>query len=148
MAKTTTGTNGFLDLAKVFGDLRIPGFDVEAIMEAQRKNFEAFTEANQIAAAGVRALTQRHSEIVQQAVTEASTLFRDWTEASAPEDRIAKGAEAAKQAFERAWANARELNELSSKASADTFNVIARRVAESFDEVRLYAKKQAAAAAE
>ena len=42
-------------------------------------------------------------------------------------------------------ANARELNELGTKASVDVFGVIARRVSESFDDVRLYAKKQAAA---
>ena len=145
MAKTTTGAIGFFDVSKLFGDFRFPGLDVEAIAEAQRKNFDAITQANQIAVEGVRALAQRQAEIVQQAASEASALLRDWTEAGAPEDRIAKSAEAAKLVFEKGLANVRELNELGSKASADAFSVIARRVAESFDEVRLYAKKQAAA---
>jgi phasin family protein len=145
MAKTTNGTNGFFDMSKVFADFRVPGLDVEAIVQTQRKNFEAITQANEIAVEGVRALAQRQAEIVQQAVADASTLFRDWTEAGATDDRIAKGAEAAKRAFEKGLANVRELNELGSRATADAFSVLARRVSESFDEVRLYAKKQAAA---
>jgi hypothetical protein len=39
----------------------------------------------------------------------------------------------------------RELNHLSAKAGEDVFNVIARRVSQGLDEMRLYAKKQAGA---
>lgn len=145
MAKTGIGTNGFFDLSKVFGDFRIPGFDVESLTETQRKNLEAMTRANQLAVEGMRALAQRQGEIMQQAFEEASLLWRDLIQPSAPEERLAKQTEAAKQAFEKGVANARELNELGTKAGTDVLSVIARRVAESFDEVRLYAKKQAAA---
>jgi phasin family protein len=142
MAKTT---NGFFDMSKVFDGFRFGGFDVQAVAESQRKNFEALTQANQLAIEGMRALAQRQSEIAQQAAEEASTLLRDWTQPSAPEARFAKAVEVAKVAFEKGLANARELNEMGSKASADAFSVIARRVSESFDEMRLYAKKQVAA---
>jgi phasin family protein len=145
MAKTETSKNGFFDMNKAFGDFRIPGFDLEAIVEAQRKNVEALTEANQLAVEGVRALAQRQSEIMQQAIEEASGLLRGWTQQGAPSDRLAKNAEAAKQAFEKGLANARELNELGTKASTDAFGVLAKRVSESFDELRLYAKRQAPA---
>lgn len=143
MAKTPISTNGFFDPSKAFGNFRFPGFDVEAIVEAQSKNLEALAQANQLAVEGMRALAQRQAEIVQQAVEQASGLMLGWTQPGAPEDRLAKNAEAAKQAFERGLAQARELNELSTKASTDVFSVLARRVSDSFDEVRLYAKKQA-----
>ena len=45
MAKTETSTNGFFDVTKAFGDLRLPGLDVEAIVATQRKNLEALTQA-------------------------------------------------------------------------------------------------------
>ena len=38
-----------VDFSKTMGDLKIPGFDVQAIMDAQRKNIEALTAANQTA---------------------------------------------------------------------------------------------------
>jgi phasin family protein len=145
MPKTISSKNGGFDFARALSDFRIPGFDVQAMVEAQRKNLEALTHANQLAVEGMRALAQRQAEIVQQAVEDASALFRDWAEPSAPEDRIAKSAEAARQAFEKGLANLRELNELGSKASADVLGTIAKRISESFDEVGLYAKKQAAA---
>jgi phasin family protein len=146
MVKATTGKNGFFDVSKAFGDFRLPGFDVEAIVTAQRKNLEALTQANQLAAEGVRALAQRQAEIVQQAIEEASGLIRDWTHPGAPEDRLAKNVEVAKLAFEKGIANARELAELAAKANADAFNVISKRFAESLDEVRDYTKRQVAAA--
>ena len=145
MAKTKTSGNGFFDVTKAFGDFRLPGIDVDAIAAAQRKNFEALTQANQFAVEGLRTVAKRQAEIAQQTIEEASALVRDWTQPGAPEERLANTVEAAKQAFEKGVANVRELTDLTAKASSDVFSVIARRVSEGFDEVRLYAKKQAAA---
>jgi phasin family protein len=139
--KTETSANGFFDVTKAFGEFRLPGLDVEAIVSTQRKNLEALTQANQLALEGVRALAQRQAEIAQQAFAEASALFHAWTQPGAPEERLAKNADVAKQAFEKGLADARELGELTAKASTDVFGVIARRVSEGFDEARLYAKK-------
>jgi phasin family protein len=145
MVKTTAVRNESFGVTKMFGNFRMPNFDAEAIMGAQRKNIEALTQANQLAIEAMRALAQRQSEIAQEAANEASAVLRDWTQPGAPEDRFAKSVEAAKLAFEKGIANARELNEMGSKASADVFSVISRRVSEGFDEVRHFAKKQAAA---
>jgi phasin family protein len=145
MAKTTTSGNGFFDLSKVFGDLRVPGLGLEALAESQRKNYEALAQANQLAIEAMRAVTQRQGEIAREAVEEASAALRDWTRLGAPGDCVANSLDAAKLAFEKGIANVRELSEMGSKRSADVFGVIARRVSEGFDEVSLYAKKQAAA---
>jgi phasin family protein len=145
MAKTTTATDGYFDFSKAFGEFQLPGFDVEAIAQTQRKNLEALTQANQLAAEGMRALAERQAGIVQQAIAEASGLFREWTQPGAADERLAKNVEVAKQAFEKGLANVRELNDLSAKAGMDVFSVFARRLSQSFDEVRLHAKKQVAA---
>jgi phasin family protein len=144
-AKTEAGKSEFFNFPKAFGDFRVPGIDVDALVAAQRKNFEALRQANQVAVEGLQAVAKRQAEIVQQTIEEASTLVRDWTQRGAPEERLANSVEAAKEAFEKGLANFRELNDLTAKASTDTFSVIARRVSEGLDEVRLYAKKQAAA---
>ncbi len=158
MAKTekTETKNGFAEAAKVFdvskafevtkafGDFRLPGLDIEAMAQSQRKTLEALTQANQLAVEGVQSFARRQVEIARQAVDEAQAALREWTEAGAPEDRLAKNAELAKQAFEKNLANARELADMAAKASTDVFSVLARRVSEGFDEMRLYAKKNAA----
>lgn len=145
MAKTGTSDNGFFDMTKAFGEFRLPGLDVEAVVATQQKNLEALTQANQLAVEGVRALAQRQAEIAQKAFAEASALVREWTQPGAPEERLARNVEAAKQAFETGLATARELNELTTKASTDVFSVITRRMSQGFDEMRLYAKKHIAA---
>ena len=54
------------DPAKMARDFRIPGFDMEQILASQRKNVEALTTANRLAAEGFQALARRQSEIVRE----------------------------------------------------------------------------------
>ena len=149
MANTNTNTtknNGLFDITKVMGDFRVPGIDLEAAVASQRKNIEALTQANQLAVEGVQALMRRQVEITRQAMEDFSAMFRDFVQPNgSPEDRIAKQAEYSKQAIEKGLSNAKELTELVTKANSEAFNVINKRVTESLDEVRDFAKKRVAA---
>ncbi len=60
------------DMTKMMGDVKIPGFDMQAIMDAQRKNIEALNAANQTAVQGIQAVAQRQAEILSQAMSEVS----------------------------------------------------------------------------
>ena len=134
--KPEKAKDGSLDFTKAFGDIRMPGLDLQALAASQHKNLEALAQAGQLAVDGVRAVAQRQAQIVQQAFEQASTMFRELAQPGAPEDRVAKHAELAKSAFETGVANARELRELVAKTGNDTFEVIRKRVTESLDEVR------------
>lgn len=140
------GKQSFLDLdvGKAFAGFNFPGFDVEALLTTQRKNVEALTQANQLAVEGVQAVARRQLELAKQAVEEASTLLREIAQPGAPEERLAKNAELAKQAFEKSLVHARELADLVSKANSEAFDVITKRVTESFDEFRDCAKAKGA----
>ena len=63
------GKQSFLDydMSKAFSAFSFPGFNVEAMMAAQRKNVEAFTQANQLAIEGVQALARRQVELAREA---------------------------------------------------------------------------------
>lgn len=61
-------------MSKMLGDVKIPGFDMEVIMSAQRKNIEALTAANQAAVQGMQAVAQRQAEILSQAMNEVSSI--------------------------------------------------------------------------
>ena len=148
MAANTTSTtkNGLFDVTKIMGDFRVPGVDLEAAVASQRKNIEALTQANQLAVEGVQALMRRQVEITRQAMEDFSAMFRDFVQPNgSPEDRFAKQAEYSKHAIEKGLSNAKELTELVTKANTEAFNVINKRVTESFDEVRDFAKKRVAA---
>ena len=128
------GKNPFfdMDVGKAFGNFSMPSFDAESAMATQRKNIEALTQANQLAVEGVQAVTRRQVEIAREAFEGASSALREFVQPSAPEDRIAKHAEFAKQAFEKGVANARELTELFTKANAEAFDVITKRFTEAW----------------
>jgi phasin family protein len=140
------GKQSFLDydVTKAFAGFAIPGFNVEAMMAAQRKNVEAFTQANQLAIEGAQAFARRQVEIAREAVEEASTLFRELSQPGAPQEKIAKNTELAKTSFEKSLATAKELAELVTKANTEAFNVLTKRVTESFQEMNEVAKAKAA----
>ncbi len=130
------------DFSKAFAGFTLPGFDVEAVLASQRKNIEALTQANQLAVEGVQAVARRQAEIAREANDEASTVLREIVQPTAPEERVAKQAELLKQTFERGLANARELTLLLAKANTEAFDVVAKRVAQGFEEIRDEAKKR------
>jgi phasin family protein len=133
-----TNSNPFLkmDVTKMMGEFKLPGVDLEKVASAQRKNVEALTSANQLAAEGFQAIARRQTEIMRQTLEEAGKSMRDLMEHSAPEDRMVKQTELAKTAFEAALSNMRELAEMVAKANSEAFDVINRRVAESLDELK------------
>jgi len=132
------------DVSKAFSAFAVPGFNVAALMAAQRKNIEAFTQANQLAMEGVQALARRQVELTREALDEAPDFFRELSQPGAPQDKLAKNAELAKTSFEKGLAGARELTELFAKANTEAFNVIAKRMTESFSEMRDVASTKAA----
>ena len=88
---------------------------------------------------------RRQVEITRQAMEDFSAMFRDFVQPNgSPEDKIAKQAEYSKHAIEKSLSNAKELTDLVTKANTEAFNVLNKRVTESFDEVRDFAKKRVA----
>ncbi|WP_421707415.1 phasin family protein [Algihabitans sp.] len=124
------------DITKMFEQYKMPGIEVEKLVDAQRKNIEAITSANRVAFEGMQAIMQRQGEILRQSMSEASAVMQDMAAAGTPEDRMAKQAEVLKKAFETALSNVKELAEMGAKSNTEAMETINKRVAESLDEVR------------
>ena len=123
------------DLGKMFGEFKMPGFDVEAMIAAQRKNIEALTAANKTAAEGAQAVAKRQAELLQETIEEVSARLKTAMAGASP-DSAAKQAELAKAAFDKALVNMRELAEIASKANSEAFELINQRVLESVEELK------------
>jgi len=133
---------GKFDMTKMFKDFKMPGVNVDQVIEMQKRNLEAMTEANKLAAEGVQALAKRQVEIVRQGLEEMGEAMKDLMTAPSPEAGAAKQAEIAKHVFERAISNLRELSELASKSNAEALEVISQRIAANLDEVKGLLPKQ------
>src|SRR5438270_11923870 len=85
------------DMTKLFADFRFRPFDVEALWAAQRRNLEALTQANQLAAEGMQTLARRQIELSREAFAGFSALQPDLSQPASPEDRSAENTAYAKQ---------------------------------------------------
>ncbi|GFZ95409.1 phasin family protein [Elstera cyanobacteriorum] len=125
-----------IDFTKIAADYKIPGLDVEALVSAQRRNIEAITAANQLAFEGLQAVGRRQAEILRQTLEETAAALRDAVAQGTPEEKLAKQTDLAKQAFEKALSNMKELADLLAKSNQDAASVISARVTASIDEVK------------
>ncbi len=132
------------DVTKMITDFRFRPFDVEAMMACQRRNIEAFSQANQLAVEGAQAVARRQIEMARQAFEDVSVLFRELAQPASAEDRIAKNTEYAKQMLEKSVTHGREITELAAKAGTEAADVLRKRASETLDEFREMAKQQAA----
>ncbi len=129
------------DFSANFGDMKLPGFDINAVLESQRKNMEALTTANRQAFEGMQAIADRQREILQQAMQEATTVAKDLASAGNPQEAASKQTAVMQQAFEKAFDAMRELAEMTSKTNQEAFDTLNQRFTESLAELRKLAGK-------
>ena len=83
--------NPFLDfdmqgMQKMMTDMKMPTFDWEALMAANRKNMEAFAQANALAAEGAQAILRRQGEILKGAMEDANRSLKTMLAEGTPEE--------------------------------------------------------------
>ena len=138
-----TDFSNYLNFDSLSAAFKLPGVDSEALIQAQKKNFEAVAKANRVAFEGAQALAQRQAEIFRQAMEASLGAFKELTATGSTEDRFAKQAEIAKQAFETAVVNSRELVDMGAKSNGKAVELINARVAEGLDEFKTAIKTAA-----
>ena len=132
----------FGDFGKLFADMKVPAVpDMEAFVNASRRNMETLTAANKVALEGAQAVGRRHMEILQQSMADLTEAVRAMSSVEAPQAKAAKQAELLKQAYERTVANMKELGDLIQHSNAEAVNLLNVRFAEAMDEVKALADK-------
>lgn len=131
-----------MDVSKMMADMKVPGVDMDALMQSQRKNIEALTAANKLAFEGMQAVATRQTEILRQTMDEMSKMMSDMMAAGTPEDRMAKQADLTKAAFEKSLANMREIAEMIAKSNSEAADVITQRVSATLEEIKTMAQQQ------
>ena len=125
-SKAASALPSFADLGKMVEKFKLPGIDVGAIVESQRKDMEALAEANRQAYEGIKALAQRRNEILQEALVQWQDAMKDAT----GKDAMSKRAEMAKKGVQQAIANFRELAEMEAQSRGKAWKVLQDRFQE------------------
>jgi phasin family protein len=124
------------DFSSMLKQYNLPNVDMQSLVDSQKKNLDALTSANRAVFEGLQAVAKRQSEIMQETMNEATKALDQLTKAGSPQEIAAKQAELAKEAFERALSNMRQLAELVAKANQDASDTINARISATLDEVR------------
>jgi hypothetical protein len=73
-----TDTTSYIDLLSKFGaDLGLPKPNVDQLVEAQKKNMEAFGQGAQVIAQGAQSVAQKQRELMEAGLREAMASARD-----------------------------------------------------------------------
>ncbi len=128
-------------VTKMLQSFQTPGIDMKALVTSQKKNIEAVTNANRAVVEGLQAVARRQTEILQETMNEASKAIDVLSKAGSPQEAAAKQADLAKDAFERALSNMRELADMVAAANQNATNTINARISETLDEIKEMALK-------
>ena len=121
-----TSTQWLDDIKKLTEKFQLPGVDVAALVDWQRKDMETLVEANRQTYEAVRALIERRNEILQETLAQFQAAIKDATSS----DAIAKQAEAGKQGVQQVIAKIRELAEMEAQSRNNAWKVVQERMQE------------------
>jgi len=125
-----------MDASKMFGDFKIPGLDVDALMAAHKKNVEAMTSANQLALESIQAFARRQAELARQSFEAATSMIQSIMAAQTPEEKMAKHTEGVKTSMERCVSSLKELTDMITRSQYQAIDAMSNRVCESLDELQ------------
>jgi hypothetical protein len=112
---------------------QLPGVDFAALVDRERKNIEALAKANRIAFEGWQRLVRRQAEMLQETMKKVV--------ADAGQVDGMKRTDLAKEGFEKALANMRELAEITTQSQKEAFDVVRKRIEENVEDIRNLGKK-------
>ncbi|MBI5547768.1 MAG: phasin family protein, partial [Deltaproteobacteria bacterium] len=110
--KTQTPASNDFNPVEMLKGLSVPGVDVGALIDSQKRNLEALAEATRVSLEGLQAVAKRQEEMLRNAAGEIQAAA---SELKSPE----KYAEFATTIAKKSLDQARELAELVAKANRD-----------------------------
>ena len=121
---------------------KLPGFDLNIVVDIQRRNVEAVTAANQTVVQGLHTVVQRQGEIARQSVKQFQDLLS--VKPASVTETLVKQIDAVKTSYEKTVADARELGDIVVKIGSEAADILSRRVVASLDEVKAAARPKVA----
>lgn len=120
------------ELGKLLTRFKLPGIDVAAIVDSQRKDMQALADANRQAYEGIKALNKRRNEMLKEALAE----WRAAMKGSTGKDVLSKQAELARKGVQEAIANVRELAEMEAQSRKKAWKLVQDRFEENLGNLK------------
>ncbi len=104
-------------------------YDLGGILEAQRKNLKAITDAQEIAMEGFQSIARQQSEFVSSMIANQSSLMGLLTKEGTPEEKIARHADLARMQYNAAIHDIRQMQDTMHKIIRNAADVLHHNVA-------------------
>lgn len=114
----------------------VPGDVVKGAMESGRRSIQSCAEAQQVTMESLQTVIQRQTEIISQLVKDNSSIAQEIINEGSPEDKIARGAELIRSAYERTISGMQEVADIYNKSTKEACDIINRRVSACLEEVQ------------
>lgn len=125
-----------INYTKIIENCGAAPIDVSSLIETQRKNIQALSQAQQMAFGNIQAIARRQVEVISKFMEDQSKLTTELLREGKPEDKITKNAEIIKKSYENAMANAAEIAEMVKKANTETTGILNKRASATIKEIR------------
>lgn len=125
----------------------LPAFDIKTLMETQQRNFQAMTQAGQMAMTGWQAMVQRQAEMISNMTQTNTDALQQIMKEGTPEEKMARQADICKRAYETSVIQSREMTQMMTEATREAAALIQKRVKGTVTEVSDAIKKAADKAA-
>ncbi|MDE2230206.1 MAG: TIGR01841 family phasin [Alphaproteobacteria bacterium] len=135
---TDTGAAGAA-FAKMMSDFPFfSGFNYDAMLDGQRRNWAALMEANKLCAECAQELTARQMEFARQSMQNFASLVQEAiNKPGSLDEQLGKTADYTRHTLDGFC----ELADRATKSSAEVMKLINQRMSESLDEARNIAKR-------
>lgn len=120
------------DLTQLMEQFKMPGVDMNALLEWQRKDLEALAEANREAYEGYKALIERRNEILQETLLGWQNSMQNLVDT----DAANRQSEAAREGVQRAVENFRELTEMEADTQRRAWKAMQERLQANMEQLQ------------
>jgi phasin family protein len=135
----TNQTNPFGDVTQMMEQFKMPGIDMTAIVQAQRKGIESLVEANKAAFESMQALAKRQTEMMTEAMQDMQSAAKNGVGGMTDPT---KQAELVRKGFEKTLANMKELAEMARQAQSDAVARITQSASDGVQNIKAMAKSR------
>lgn len=111
-------------------------FDFTALLDIQRKNILAFSQAHLLACEALQAVAQRQAELFSQTVEESSSFMKEITAEGTTEEKTEQQFDRVKKSWEKSLADWHLLTSMIGGAGEEASNIINSRVISSLAEFK------------
>jgi phasin family protein len=132
---TQTTPNPFGDVTKMMAQFKMPGIDMAAIVETQRKEIEALGEANTAAFESMQALVAKQTELLTEAMQGMQDAAKSFVGGGAAADPT-KQADAVRKGFEKTLAGMKEMAEIARHAQSDAMAHVTERASQQMQDIK------------